>query len=194
MHSTTHAGRRAIFIALLAVAAGACHDKNTPTLATRRSALGDSADQVMFGLRHELTTAGVRRGELHADTAYFYDDMNRMELRKVNTIFFDKNGAKNATMSALRGVYDTRTQKLDGRGDVVVTSEDGRRLTSPHLTYDRTINQISSDTAFTFTAPGRTISGIGFRSDPQLRNVQVLSVARGGTELPAGGLQHKAKP
>jgi len=194
MHVTMHARRRAILTALLSAAAVACKDKNTPTMATKKSALGDSADQVMFGLKHALTTAGVRRGELQADTAFFYDEMNRMELRKVHTLFFDPSGVKTATMTALRGTYDVRTQKLDGRGDVVVTSDDGRKLTSPHLTYDRTINQISSDTAFTFTAPGRTISGIGFRSDPQLRNVQVLSGARGGTELPAGGLQHKAKP
>ena len=179
--------------ALLVIAA--CKDKNTPTLATKRAtALGDSADQVMFGVTHELTTAGVRRGELRADTAFFYDDMNRLDLRKVNTVFFDKNGVKNATMTAQRGTYDVRTQKLDGRGDVVLTTEDGRKLTSPHLTYDRQINQVMSDTSFTFTSPGRNTSGIGFKSDPQLRNVQVLSGARGGTVLPAGGLQHKATP
>ncbi|AHG90790.1 protein of unknown function DUF1239 [Gemmatirosa kalamazoonensis] len=189
-----HARRRTILLVTLLATAAACKDKNTPTLATKRSALGDSADQVMFGLRHALTTAGVRRGELQADTAFFYDDMNRMELRKVNTIFFDRNGVKNATMSAKQGTYDVRTQKLDGRGDVVVTSEDGRKLKSPHLVYDRTLNQISSDTAFTYTSPGRNFSGIGFRSDPQLTNVTVLSGAKGGTVLPAGGLTRKPKP
>ena len=191
-----HETRRAILIALLSVAAAAaCKDKNTPTMATKKSALGDSADQVMFGLKHALTTAGVRRGELQADTAFFYDEMNRMELRKVHTIFFDRNGVKNATMSALRGNYDVRTQKLDGRGDVVLITEDGRKLTSPHLTFDRTINQVSSDTTFTFTSPGRNMSGVGFRSDPQLRNVQVLSQTRGGATVPAGGLSRpKAQP
>jgi LPS export ABC transporter protein LptC len=173
--------------------ATACKDKNTPTLATKRTALPDSADQVMFGLKTYLTTDGVRRAELHSDTAFFYGN-NRVELRKVNTIFFERNGVKSATMTALQGTYDLTSQKLDGRGDVVVASEDGRKLTSPHLTYDRSINQITSDTSFTFTKPGSTLSGLGFRADPQLRNVQVLSRASGSTVLPAGGLDKGPKP
>jgi LPS export ABC transporter protein LptC len=185
---------KALLVLLGALLAGACRDKNTPTLAARTSALPDSADQVMFGLRQALTTDGVRRGELRADTAFFYDQNQRIELRKVDAVFFTADGVKNATMKALQGTYDVRTQKLDGRGDVVLTSEDGRKLSSPHLVFERSFNQVSSDTTFTFTAPGRTMSGVGFRSDPQLRNVQILRGAGGQTVLPAGGLPRRTAP
>lgn len=188
--------RQPLAVACLAATAAVagCKDKNTPTLATKPSALPDSADQMMFGLKHYMTAQGIRRAELHADTAFFYDQGNRIDLRTVNTVFFSDEGTRNATMTAKQGTLDMRTRKLDGRGNVVVTSEDGRRLTSPHLVYDQGLNQVSSDTSFTFTSPGRTLSGIGFRSDPQLRNVQVLSGARGSTVLPAGGLSRRPRP
>jgi LPS export ABC transporter protein LptC len=186
--------RRLGVLAAAAVIAGACRDDGTPTLSARPSALPDSADQVMFGLRQALTSDGVRRGELRADTAFFYDQNQRIELRKVDATFFTAEGVKNATMTAREGSYDMRTQKLDGRGDVVLTSTDGRKLVSPHLTFERTFNQVSSDTSFTFTSPGRTMSGVGFRSDPQLRNVQVLRGAGGRTVLPAGGLTRRPRP
>jgi hypothetical protein len=82
-------------------------------------------------------------------------------------------------MTGLRGTYDVRQQRLDGRGDVQITTVDGKRLSSPHLVYDRIVNQVTSDTNFTFTEPGRTLTGIGLRTDPQLRNLQVLRGAGG---------------
>lgn len=180
-------------LAFAVIAAVACKDKNTPTLAAKRSMLPDSADQMMMGLRHELVGDGIRRGELHADTAFFYDRNTRIDMRVVNTRFFDRNGVQNATMTAKRGTYDVNLQKLDGRGDVVLTSSDGRKLTSPHVVYDRQLNQVSSDTSFTFTAPGSTISGVGFRSDPQLKNVTVLSNVGGKTTL-GGATKRRGRP
>jgi hypothetical protein len=38
---------------------------------------------------------------------------------------------------------------------------------------------VSSDTTFTLVEPGRTLSGIGFKTDPQLQHVQVLRSPRG---------------
>ena len=176
-------GHLAVPLALLAAAAlGACKRDGASAL-TARATMPDSADQVMFGLRHQLTNAGIRRAQLLADTAYFYDEGNRIELRKVRTVFFGAAGDSNAVMTGREGTYDVRQQRLDGRGNVVITTVDGRRLASPHLVYDRLSNQVSSDTTFTFDEPGRSLSGIGFRSDPQLRNLQVLRGAKGRAEL-----------
>jgi LPS export ABC transporter protein LptC len=170
----------------LAAAANACGGSKPPTLPTRDT-IPDSADQVMFGLRHFLWNGGIRRAQLLADTAFFYDQMNRIELHKVKVIFYTAAGDSNAVMTGLRGTYDVRQQRLDGRGDVQLTSVDGKRLTSPHLVYDRVVNQVTSDTSFAFTEPGRTLTGIGLRTDPQLRNVQVLKSAGGRAVLGAGG-------
>lgn len=168
---------------LVAFGAAACRSK-APTGLVASAALPDSAEQVMYGLRLQQTNAGVRKSVLFADTGYFYNDNTLVDLRHVRLVFFSASGDSNAVMTGRTGRYDTRSQRVEGRGDVVVTSTDGRRLTSPHLVYERAVNQITSDTSFTFTEPGRTLEGVGFRSDPQLRNVQVLKDARGRTTVP----------
>jgi LPS export ABC transporter protein LptC len=173
-------------LATLVVAGAACRDTKAPTLPAR-GAIPDSAEQVMFGLRHALTTAGVRRAQLHADTAFFYDEGNRIDLRVVRTTFYTAAGDSDAVMTGRRGVYDVRQQRLEGRGDVQIKTVAGRRLASQHLIYDKIVNQVSSDSAFTFNEPGRTLAGVGFRSDPQLRNLQVFSGAKGRAVIGAGG-------
>lgn len=164
--------------ALTALAGTACKSDDAPTLPAR-GAIPDSADQVMYGLRHYVWNGGLRRAQLLADTAFFYDDNNRIELRRLKTIFYTATGDSNAVMTGERGTYDVRTQMLDGRGNVLVTSVDGRRLASPHLVWERGINQITSDTSFTFTGPGCALSGIGLRTNPALTNLQVERAARG---------------
>ena len=170
---------RAIAIGALALAAlaSACDGAKAPP-AVAESLLPDSADQVMFGLRHQMTSSGIRRAELRADTAYFYDQGNRIELRRVHVTFYTALGAKDAVLTGREGTYDVRAQRLVGRGDVVVVSEDGKRLASPQLIYDRASNQVSSDSSFTFNEPGRRLAGVGFRSDPGLRLGRLRGPAR----------------
>ena len=179
-------GRACLLIAVAALAAAACRDAKSPTLPAR-GVIPDSAEQVMYGLRHALTTGGVRRAQLHADTAFFYDEGNRIDLRTVRTTFYTAAGDSDAVMTGRRGVYDVRQQRLEGRGNVEIKSVAGRRLASQHLIYDKIVNQVSSDSAFTFSEPGRTLSGVGFRSDPQLRNLQVFSGAKGRAGRGPGG-------
>src|SRR4051812_50068686 len=71
-------------------------------------------------------------------------------------------------MRADRGLYDTRTQILEGFGNVVVTTLDGKKLTSPHLKFNQLSNEVSSDTTFQMVAGSRTQSGMGFKTDPNL--------------------------
>lgn len=143
--------------------------------------LADSADQVMFGTRFNLTAEGVLRAELLADTAYFFDDNTRIELLHPTTTFFTTTGTRNAVLTARHGEYRTQTGQMIARGDVVVNSEDGRHLRSEELKYDQNRNEISSDSAFVLTEPDRRLEGIGFRSDPNLQNVRVLNTRSGTT-------------
>ena len=158
--------------------AGACTTAKAPPVA-RRSALADSADQVMFGAKFNLTDNGLARAEMISDTAYFFDDNTRIELENVNTTFFNSTGAKDAVLTSRRGTYNSRTSNMVARKDVLVVSEDGRRLTTSELIYNQQRNEISSDSAFVMTEPNRRIAGIGFRSDPNMNNIQILKAASG---------------
>jgi LPS export ABC transporter protein LptC len=137
--------------------------------------LPDSADQVLFGISVKLTDGGVRRAELKSDTALMYDNNTRTELRRVNAVFYTATGVQDATLTARAGTYNMRLGTMEARGDVVVISTTGRRLTTPELRYDPGRNEVSSDSAFRLTMPdGRVLSGIGFISDPDLNSVRIL--------------------
>ncbi len=171
--------RVAPVIGILAIAvAGACSSKKEPPVATH-SALADSADQVMFGARFKLTDQGLQRAQLEADTAYFFDDNTRIELQNVHTTFFTVTGAKDAVLTSRYGTTNTRTNNMVARKNVVVVSEDGRRLTTQELIYNQQKNEISSDSAFVMTEPNRRVEGIGFRSDPNMKNIKILKGASG---------------
>ena len=170
--------RFALVCALAVVGVVACSSKKQPPVAAH-SPLADSADQVMYGARFNLTDKGLQRAHLESDTAYFFEDNTRIELEKVHTTFFTATGAKNAVLTSERGRFNSRTNNMVARKNVVVVSEDGRRLTTPELNYNQQTNEISSDSAFVMTEPNRRVEGIGFRSDPDMKNIRILKGASG---------------
>ena len=172
--------RSALVCGLVVLAVAACSEKKQPPVAAH-SPLADSADQVMYGMRFVLTDKGLNRALLQSDTAYFFEENTRIELEKVHTTFFTATGARNALLTSERGRYNSRTNNMVARTNVVVTTEDGRRLTTPELNYNQQINQISSDSAFVLTEPGRHVEGVGFRSDPNMQNVRILKTKSGST-------------
>jgi len=167
--------RRAIawLVAIAGVAAGACADGKTPPVVSGPS-VADSADQVLFGVRTLLTTRGVQRGELTADTAYVLDDQTRFDLRNAHAKFTTETGLPQGTMEGNRAVYSQRTQILEGWGNVIVKLVDGRTLKSPHVTYNQVTHMITSDTSYTITGSKGTQYGIGLTSDQAFKQFKCL--------------------
>ncbi len=175
------------FLTVMIVAsAAACTQKGSAPPVAAKATLADSAEQVLFNVHTLLTVHGVQRGELFADTAYVFDENSRFELRKVRATFNKSTGEKDGVMSADRGRYNLHQQVLEGFGNVVIVTNDGRRLTSPQLKYMQGLNEVSSDTTFNLIRPGQTLSGVGFRSDPQLNHYTILKAgsSRGSLLLP----------
>jgi LPS export ABC transporter protein LptC len=175
---TTHKIAFAV-VAAVCIVTGACKQATEPP-ALPANPRADSADQVMFGARAILTDKGLMRAELYGDTAYFFDDNTRIELQAVKTTFFTAQGAKSAVLTSREGTYRTQGS-MEARGNVVVVSEDGRRLTTPQLRYDQQRDEISSDSAFVLTEPGRRVQGIGFVSDPNMKNIRIQKTTSGST-------------
>jgi LPS export ABC transporter protein LptC len=160
---------------LLAAFLCACADVKGPPIAANKQTLADSADQVLYNQRMLITDRGLNRAEILSDTAYFFDENTRTDMRIVHGIFFDSEGKKDAVLTSRTGTYNERLSSLEARGDVVITGVDGRTLETPHVRFDQRVNLISSDTIFTLTtSDGRILHGIGFTSDPDLNTVHVL--------------------
>ncbi len=155
---------RRVILALAAcgaLATAACSDKKQPPVAAGPS-VADSADQILVTTHYLLTNSGIKRGDLTADTAFILGDGTRFDLRKAHVIFTTESGAPQGTMDGNRGVYSTQTQTLEGWGNVVLKTADGRTLKTPHATYNQLSHIIESDTSYTITRGSDTQTGIGF--------------------------------
>jgi LPS export ABC transporter protein LptC len=170
-------------MAAVVLATAACN-RSTPPRASGTQALADSAQQIMFDVHSLVTEHGVKRGDLFADTVFVFNDQTRFVLRRVRAKFNTETGLPNGTMTGDRGVYDIHTGVLEGFGHVVVESTDGRKLTSPHLKYTQSINEVSSDSAFTLVQQDRIQRGIGFTSDPNIKAFRCHSACTGSANVP----------
>lgn len=167
-------------LAIVAVAVlAACQDTAQPPVIAGNP-LADSADQIMFGARSLITDQGLLRAELLADTAFFFDENTRIEMLDIDLTFYTAQGEKTAVLTSREGTYNTRANRMEARGNVVVVSEDGRELRTEQLRYDQIRNEISSDSAFVATERGgRRVQGVGFVSDPNMNNVRCLASCSG---------------
>jgi LPS export ABC transporter protein LptC len=162
--------------AVAALVAAACADTQAPPVT--QDMLPDSAEQMAFGVSFVLTDAGVRRAVVRADTLLTYDANTREEMRKINARFFSAAGEQDAVLTALAGSHSARLGTMEARGDVLVVSREGEQLTTPHLRYDPSRNEISSDSAFTLTQGDRVTKGVGFVSNPDMTNMRILAGAQ----------------
>lgn len=150
-------------LCVVAALLGACTDSGVRPTAVTQAA--DSADQIALKMTTTITSEGVRRSYVEAETAYVYQGQALTDLRRMKVLFFDEQGNLKSTLVADKGLLGTFTKRLEASGHVVVTSPDGRRLTTEHLIYDKQANQITIDTAFTSEGPTGRLSGNGAVSD-----------------------------
>lgn len=155
-------------VAAVLCATLACRDGSRPAATTT---LADTADQVLIGMSHFVTAAGVQRARVRADTAYFYSPTQSAELRSVHITFYDAGGAESSTLTSREGTYHWRNGDMEARGNVVVITTDGRTLRSESLHYSETKNEVTSDVPFVFDGPNRHVEGEGFVSDPNFKDV-----------------------
>ena len=159
------------------VVAGACETGIKPTATI---AAPDSADQVLLGMSHYVTDAGIQRAHVRADTAYFYSPAQTAELRNVHITFYDTRGAETSTLTSRQGTYHWRSGDMEARGNVVVVRTDSATLRTEVIRYSQVRNQVSSDKDFVFDEPTRHIKGTGFTADPDFKVVTANRVTGEG--------------
>src|SRR6185436_8359331 len=103
------------------------------------------ARQIAYGVHHALVSAGLRRGELHADVASFDDRGTIATLRGVRIVFFSAAGDSLSTLTARTGRYDLVKHQVTTTGEVVVRTRDGRTLAAARMTYDVDRQRLSCD-------------------------------------------------
>jgi LPS export ABC transporter protein LptC len=154
------------------------------TPVTAAQAVLDSADQVLLGMNHYVTESGVLRARVRADTAYFFSNTQRAELRNVHVTFYDVSGRPTSTLTSKEGTQQWRTGDMEARGNVVVVrNRDGGTMRTEVMDYSQARNQVSSDRDFVFAAPDRHITGRGFTSDPEFKRITAKGASGTGGQF-----------
>lgn len=156
----------------------ACGDP-PPTPVAADELLELDADMAVFGMRQAITVEGVRQALLYADTAYTYRDSTEIDVRALRLTLYGDTGAERAFVTARRGTIDPNSQRMQARGDVVLTIPDqARRIESEQLHYDPNRDRIWSDTFTVMIHQGQRSTGEAFESDLDFTSVKIFG-ARG---------------
>jgi len=176
MRMRLHSLSIALAGALVAGALAGCGNTGTEPRAGQ-DFLQMPADYVLAGLTHYLTEDGVRRGVLNADSAYFYADSARADLKKVHLVLYNTSGQEAADLVSKTGQLDQRTNAMVARGNVVLVAKTGsQRVETQELHYDPNSHRIwSTVTSTIFQGGNRTVTD-GFNADDQLQNIQMNRV------------------
>jgi LPS export ABC transporter protein LptC len=179
------AAKDLLFVLVVVVAAACTTNKGTQVKASGQ-AFADSADQVFYGVEAPLESGGVRRGTLYADTMYVMNDQTRFDFLIGHVDFNTETGVADGSMRADRGRYDRRLQVLEGWGNVVVKSADGRTLKSPHVVYNQAQDRIWSDTTFEYVEAERVSTGKGFETNTKMtrRKCESNCISRAKVAIP----------
>jgi len=158
-----------------------CGEGVKPTATTT---VADSADQVLIGMKHYVTTSSILRALVLADTAYFFNPTQVAELRVVHVTFYDAQGNKTSTLTANEGTFHWRTGDMEGRGNVIaVRSSDGGTMHTEAMRYSQARNEVSSDLPFTFDSPNQHLKGVGFTADPDFKTVAAKHITGTGGQF-----------
>jgi LPS export ABC transporter protein LptC len=178
--------RRFLVVACLA-ALVACGDSGEPPLVAEDVlSLNEEANQVVFGLEHWVTSEGVRRARVEADTAFFIEDRAQVELRVMRVVFFDAAGDTTSILTSERGTYYWNTQDMIAEQNVVVVDPtDGSRIETSILNYNRGEDRIWGDQpAKMWESDGTVTEGTAFETNSRMDRVTLTSprMVRPGTQ------------
>ncbi|HSJ23850.1 MAG TPA: LPS export ABC transporter periplasmic protein LptC [Longimicrobiales bacterium] len=132
------------------------------------------ADQVLEGVEHIMTSAGVRQSVLRSDSTLVFDDSSAVHLRGVHLDMFTETGGTYATLTSQRGRLDQSTNRMVAMGDVELVIHEGSNagtIRTEELHYDPDQRIVWSDVHTERIWPGgQTGSMDSFRVDDRFGN------------------------
>ena len=128
--------------------------------------------QQFFEYRLVETNAGIRNWILASDVMNKYSGQRDVELITVHIDFY-KEGEHFSTLTSDSGLVNLQTNNIFTWGDVVVVTEDGRKLETEELYFDNETQLIHNDVFDRFTRDGDVIEGIGLEATPDLEYIEI---------------------
>lgn len=164
----------ALLTGLLGASAG-CNGSRAPVSARDEVRL---PDQEARDFTLTESAAGRKNWTLRAEYAAMYNRQHRVDATTVQIDFFNDEGEPYSTLVADRGTVDQRTNDLEARGNVRITTKNGVTMETDSLRFVNRTGKILSDGFVRVTRRGDVLTGYGFESDATLEQFHLQREVR----------------
>jgi LPS export ABC transporter protein LptC len=179
--------------ALLALAAAGC-GRQRPAEPSQPA--GELPDQEVSDFVLTETDDGMPQWKLYARYAATYNSRNVIVAHAVRVDFFDERGAESSELTAREGDIKLQSRDMTARGDVVLQTHEGTRMSAQEVRFLNREQRIVSpeDQMVRVERTGDVLTGYGFESDPGLKHFEfkhrvqaVVHTRSGGGLVERGG-------
>jgi lipopolysaccharide export system protein LptC len=155
---------------------------------------GELPDQEVSDFEATETDQGTTQWKMYARSAATYRARNTVIARGLRIDFYDEKGERSSTLTSREGEMNDMTHDMTARGDVVIQTTEGTRMTTDQLQFRNKIQRIQTESFVRVERRGDVLTGYGFDSDPQLKDFQfkrqvkaTVHTRSGGSVEPRGG-------
>lgn len=134
----------------------------------------DVPDQEFSDFTTVESDSGIVKWVLSAPVARVYNASKLLVTDNPRIEFYNEDGTLASVLLAKKGEYNQVTHDLTALGDVVVTSSEGYMLETESLVWVEKLEEIHTEDFVRFIKGEDILTGYGFRSDPDLKNVEIM--------------------
>jgi len=134
------------------------------------------------------TDSGRTQWTLFAKHAATYQARDLVTARTLRIDFFDEKGQKSSELVAREGELYQRTRDMIARGNVVLLTTEGWRMSTEEMHFLNSHRKITSDKLVRVEKEGTVLEGVGFESDPNLEHFEFQHQIRATVQPGAGAL------
>ncbi len=159
-------------LCLLLVLAACAQEPETSVVKTEKGSAGERPAQQFFDYRLIESQAGVKQWILQSDEMQKFTGQRDVILGVVLMDFFQE-GEHFSVLTADSGRANLQTKNIHTWGNVVVVTDDGRRLETEDLYFSNETELIHNDVFNRFTRDGDVMTGIGLEATPDLEYIEL---------------------
>lgn len=133
-----------------------------------------SADDVMYGVSHNMSKDGIREARLEADSMLMWNDSTHTWVMQMTLLVFNDQGGRRATITADRGRFDMSSNELMAVGNAVLTIPgQDREIRTEVLNFSQQSDRVWSDVTVVMREEGCEIEGDRLESDISFDDVKL---------------------
>ncbi len=153
-------------------------------------ATGELPDQEVSDFVLTETDEGTPQWKLYARYAATYNARNVIQARAIRVDFFDDQGQPTSELTAREGQIQLQTRDMTARGDVVLQTREGTRMSSQEIHFLNREQKILSpvEQMVRVERAGDVLTGYGFESDPDLKHFEFKRNIEATVHTQSGGL------